>query len=97
MPSKAYCEYEAYCLPLLKAVKMHFLGKVKVTAEYTMPDRRSWPDLTGLMQATGDILEKAGIIANDRDIVSWDGTRILDKTSKEKTGVYIMICEETPF
>jgi Holliday junction resolvase RusA-like endonuclease len=41
-----------------------------------MPDRRSWPDLLGLEQATADILERAHILRNDRDIVSWDGSRI---------------------
>ena len=62
-----------------------------------MPDRRSWPDLVGLMQATGDILERARIIENDKDIVSWDGSYIEDKTSKENTGVRILIHEITPF
>jgi Holliday junction resolvase RusA-like endonuclease len=50
-------------------------------------------DLCGYMQALGDVLEmpsakaskrapaKAGVIENDRQIVSWDGTR-LDKDAK---------------
>ena len=97
LPSKAYEEYEEYCLIWLKRIKERFTGKVKVSAVYTMPDRRSWPDLVGLMQATGDILERAGIIENDRDIVSWDGSYIEDKTSKENTGVRILIHEITPF
>jgi len=41
-----------------------------------MPSYQSWPDLMGLYQATADILQKAGIIKNDRDIVSFDGSRI---------------------
>lgn len=97
LPSKAYEEYEEYCLIWLKRIKERFTGKVKVSAVYTMPDRRSWPDLVGLMQATGDILERAGIIENDRDIVSWDGSYIEDKTSKENTGVRILLHEITPF
>jgi len=97
LPSEAYEVYEEYCLIWLKRIKERFTGKVKVSAVYTMPDRRSWPDLVGLMQATGDILERAGIIENDRDIVSWDGSYIEDKTSKENTGVRILIHEITPF
>jgi Holliday junction resolvase RusA-like endonuclease len=42
-----------------------------------MPDRRSWPDLFGLLQSTADILQKAKIIENDRDIVRLDGSEIV--------------------
>lgn len=97
LPSEAYEVYEEYCLFWLKRIKERFTGKVKVSAIYTMPDRRSWPDLCGLLQATGDVLERAGIIENDRDIVSWDGSYIEDKTSKENPGVLIYIHEITPF
>ena len=97
LPSEAYEEYEEYCLIWLKRIKERFTGKVKVSAVYVMPDRRSWPDLCGLLQATGDILERAGIIESDRDIVSWDGSYIEDKTSKESPGVTILIHEITPF
>jgi len=40
-----------------------------------MPDKRI-PDLLNLLQATADILEKARVIDNDKDIVSFDGSRI---------------------
>jgi len=49
---------------------------VVVCAVYWLASRSRWPDLVGLLQATGDILEEAGVIANDRNIVSWDGSRI---------------------
>jgi Holliday junction resolvase RusA-like endonuclease len=42
-----------------------------------MPNRRSWPDLLGLLQATCDILQKAQIIINDRYIKDFDGSRIM--------------------
>mgnify|MGYP000953615463 FL=1 len=47
-----------------------------MTCLYWMPDRRK-PDLLGLLQATADILEKAQIIDNDRNVVSFDGSRIM--------------------
>jgi Holliday junction resolvase RusA-like endonuclease len=34
-------------------------------------------DLIGYMQALADALEIAGVVENDRLIVSWDGTRML--------------------
>lgn len=77
LPSKAYEEYELSALWQLKTCRERYAGPVSVKALYWMPDRRSWPDWSGLTQATGDILQKAGIIANDRDIMHWDGTRIM--------------------
>ena len=38
---------------------------VTMTAKYYMPNRKGWPDLFGLVQATADILEKAGIVEDD--------------------------------
>ncbi len=74
--SKDYEAYEAACLWHLKNYRVRFTGPVRVKARYWMPDRRSWPDLVGLLQATCDILEKAGIIENDRNVVSLDGSEI---------------------
>ena len=34
------------------------------------------PDLLNLEQATADILQKAGVIENDKNIYSFDGSRI---------------------
>ena len=53
-----------------------FAGEVHVRALYWLPDNRSKPDLINLEEATADILEAAGIVANDRLIVNWDGSRI---------------------
>lgn len=74
--SKDYEAYEKACLWALKKCRVRFTGPVRITARYWMPDRRSWPDLVGLLQATCDILEKAGIIENDRNVVSLDGSEI---------------------
>lgn len=57
-----------------------------------MPDRRSRPDLINLEEATADILERAGIIINDRNIVSWDGSRIVG-IDKQNPRVEIEIME----
>lgn len=94
LPSKDYRDYENRCLAWLKAYRgPHFQGPVQVTALYWMPDNRSKPDLVNLEEATADILERAGIIDNDRNIVSWDGSRIMG-IDKEKPRVEITIVEE---
>jgi Holliday junction resolvase RusA-like endonuclease len=33
-------------------------------------------DATGYMQSLADVLEEAGVVSNDRLLVSWDGTRL---------------------
>lgn len=45
---------------------------------YYMPDRR-WVDLVNLLEATCDILVKAGVLADDRSsiVVGHDGSRVL--------------------
>jgi Holliday junction resolvase RusA-like endonuclease len=82
--SPQYRSYEERCLwHLLSFRAPRFIGLVHVTVLYWMPDRRSWPDLLGLEQATADILERAHILRDDQDIVSWDGSRIagVDKSN----------------
>ena len=74
--SEYYQAYEEACLWHLKKYRFKYTGPVWVTARYWMPNKRSWPDLMGLLQAA-DILEVAGIIENDRDIVSLDGSEIV--------------------
>jgi len=78
LPSKRYREYaDAACLHLKAQYRGPALeGPVTVCAVYYLASRSRWPDLVGLLQATGDILEEAGVITNDRNIVSWDGSRI---------------------
>jgi Holliday junction resolvase RusA-like endonuclease len=44
-------------------------------------------DLIGYMQALADALEAAGIVENDRLIVSWDGTRMLTDKANPRVEV----------
>lgn len=67
--SKQYRQYEEAAIWQLLNQKPKGLAPigraVKMEALYYMPDRRGWPDLFGLLQATADILEKAGIVEDD--------------------------------
>lgn len=84
LPSKAYEDYEKGCLwQLMRYKHQSFSTPVHLKCLYYMPDKRAYPDLQGLLQATADILEKARIIENDRLIVIHDGSRIagLDKNN----------------
>ena len=79
LPSKAYSDYEHLALQQLQFYRKRFYvgGPVHVRCRYYMPDKRSWPDLVGLLQATSDILTKTKIIDDDKWIVHYDGSRIV--------------------
>lgn len=76
--SKQYLKYENDCLWQLKIQYKDEIitDKLNLQAHYYMPTKRM-PDLINLMQATCDILEKARVIENDKNIVSFDGSRII--------------------
>ncbi len=94
IPSPQYKIYEEACLWELSTYRgPKFGGKpVNLKAVYHMPNRRSWPDLVGLLQATCDILEASGIIDDDKYIVSFDGSHIAG-VDKENPRVEVTIEE----
>jgi len=80
--SQQYQDYEAACLWQLKRSTRAFTAypktaRLNLKALYYMPDRRSRPDLVGLLQATQDILQKAGVVEDDVVFVGLDGSRIM--------------------
>ena len=75
LPSKAFKEYEKVALMQLARVQaVH--GPVSVLCRYYLQNRAHWPDLVGLLQATSDILQAAGVIDDDKYIVNYDGSKI---------------------
>ena len=89
LQSKSYRAYEKMALKsLMEYQGERFSGSVEVTAHYWLKDNRR-PDLNNLMAATADILEKAGVIRNDRDIVSWDGSRIMGVSHNPRVEIII--------
>ena len=71
IPSEVYENYEDACLWQLAGKKLHISGIVVVECKYYLPNKRSWPDLIGLLQATSDILTKAKVIDDDKWICSY--------------------------
>lgn len=67
--SKQYRDYEKAALCQLMTQKPRGFRAIdcaaRMNVEYYMPNRKGWPDLFGLVQATADILEKAGIVEDD--------------------------------
>ena len=77
MPSKAYCDYEKEALWQLAGKHYGIDGRVEVRCLYYMKTKRK-VDLTNLLEATDDILVKAGVLADDNSniIYSHDGSRV---------------------
>lgn len=98
MQSEAYLRYEEDALwqlkPFYNREKWPPGAAINLQARYWMKDRSSWPDLIGLLQATSDILQKSGVIFNDRDIRGYDGSRIVG-IDKDNPRVEITIEELT--
>ena len=76
IPSEAYKDYEDACMWQLAGKKLHISGIIVVECKYYLPNKRSWPDLIGLLQATSDILTKAKIIDDDKWICSYGDSSI---------------------
>jgi Holliday junction resolvase RusA-like endonuclease len=81
IPSKQFNAYQDMALEQLALqhnghVAIDF--PVRVRALYYFKDGRQ-ADLINLEQATADILQKAGVLHDDKYIVSWDGSRAFYK------------------
>lgn len=92
IPSEAYKNYEDACMWQLAGKKLHISGIVVVECKYYLPNKRSWPDLIGLLQATSDILTKAKIIDDDKWICSY-GESYIAGIDKENPRAEIRIMD----
>ena len=78
LPAKAYAKYEKEAKKILQAQynKSPITDPVIVVCQYWLPDKRYWPDLIGLLQATSDILQAAKISTDDQQIMHYGDSRI---------------------
>lgn len=90
--SKEYVQYERDCLWQIRSPPRPLAGPVNVRCLYYMPTRRR-VDLVNLIEATCDILVKAGVIADDcaAVVAAHDGSRVL--LDRQRPRVEIEITE----
>ena len=93
LPSKAYLEWEKKAR---KSVNHQLLGSVYANRLLSVPlhvnakiyFKGQQPDLSGCLESIGDCLE--GIIwENDKQIVSWDGSRLIPDKKNPRTEIII--------
>jgi len=94
-PSKAYGDYETDCLRQIKKPHGPISARVNLRCVYYMPTRRR-VDLVNLIEATCDILVKAGVLEDDhcRIVAGHDGSRVSYDKQNPRAEIWIEEMEE---
>lgn len=69
---------------------------VSVAAVYHPPRQGGVLDLSGMLESVGDMLEMAGVITNDRQVESWDGSRIRARSDEPRLELQVVNLERPP-
>lgn len=93
--SKEYIQYEKDCLWQIRSPPRPLAGPVNVKCLYYMPTRLR-VDLVNLLEATCDILVKAGVLADDcaTIVVGHDGSRVLLDRQRPRVEIEIIEMED---
>ena len=90
LPSEAFTRWEAMAVPQMRiawAGRQPVTYPVNVRAVFYRDANRG--DLIGYMQALADALETAGVLENDKYVLSWDGSRL--RVDRERPRVEVEI------
>jgi len=76
VPSKAFIAYQNACVAMLQAARVGCQpdAPMQIRARF-FRDKRTG-DLLGYAQGIADVLQKAGVISDDKWLLSWDGSRL---------------------
>ena len=92
IPSKKYRAFEKTFLPqICQEYKQRIDYPIQLRCLYYMETRRK-VDLVNLLNATQDLLVKAGVLLDDNSsiVVSVDGSRVLYNKEYPRTEIYII-------
>jgi Holliday junction resolvase RusA-like endonuclease len=96
IPSKAHEAWEQIALPQLRQQWHQEPLTSPVAVRARVYRERAVGDLVNYLQAVADALEHAGVVANDRLIESWDGSRLaLDKLDP-RTEIELNMLDSVP-
>lgn len=96
LPSKAYVEWEEQAHKELWATRGRIFHEEPVWIKAVFYYRGPRPDIHGCMESLADCIEGI-LIANDRQIESWDGTRIAHDKDDPRTEFQIYSYVDIPF
>jgi Holliday junction resolvase RusA-like endonuclease len=101
LPSEAYLEWEAAALQQCIRIKRELARAgvslpvvALVSIEAHIYRETNTGDTAGYIQAIGDMLQKAEIIKDDRQIEDFDGTRRFKDAINPRVEIFITIVEE---
>ena len=88
LPSKAYCAWEDQARAVLwpRAIMPPPAGPVHIEAHFFV--KGPLPDLSGALESCGDMLQGL-FYQDDRQITSWDGSRVHHDLRNPRTEVII--------
>jgi len=93
VPSEAY---EAWCaVALMQIPKSLRLPDQPYNCRALIYRTRSAGDAVGYYQAIADMLQAAGVVSDDKWIVSWDGSRLRKDARNPRVELVIETVEET--
>lgn len=101
-PSAAFAEYQAQCLRQLWALPEPLPARISTPVNlrcvYYMPTRRR-VDLVNLIEATCDILVKAGVLEDDhcRIVAGHDGSRVEYDKGNPRAEIWIEEMEKADY
>lgn len=90
VPSDAYTKWESFAVPQMRIARRGappIEGPVNVAARFYRDALVG--DAVGYYQALADALEAAGVVADDKWIVSWDGSRLDKDADRPRVEVVI--------
>ena len=103
LPSEAYEAWEAAALQEMLLVRQRLRGAgidlpiltpVSVTAAIYRD--RNVGDAVGYYQAVGDMLQRAGVLKDDRQIEDWDGSRRLLDPDNPRVEIFLTVLTDVP-
>ena len=94
-PSKAFADYEGSCLWQIRRPTRPLSARVNVRCIYYMQTHRR-VDLANLIEATTDILVKAGVLADDNSqiVAAHDGSRVDYDKANPRAEIWIEEMED---
>jgi hypothetical protein len=100
LPSKAFCDWQDAALKEVIQTKftlmrrgVHLPITCGVQIRALVFREAAIGDAVGFYQAIGDFLQEAGILANDRQIVHFDGSRLLKDALRPRVEIEIFQVE----
>ena len=96
LPSKPWCAYEKDSLPQLKAAwKGQDALCRPLNMKATIHRAKLSGDLIGYLQGICDLLEKSGIVENDKWILGFDGSRLEKDAVNPRVVIVLSYLEDT--